>query len=87
MTVIRHDEYMSELMRLQAEAHPNDPGKTSQEWADECGRSVFWVRKMLYRGLKSGTLVRGRGTRERLDGYPYSAAVYAFANPTKKKGK
>lgn len=86
MTIIRHDEYMLELMRLQAESHPNDPGKTSQEWADECGRSINWARKMLYRGIKSGTLVRGRAVRERLDGYPYTAAVYSFA-PTKKKGK
>ena len=86
MTIIRHDEYMAELIRLSSESSPNDPGKTSQEWAEECGRGIHWVRKMLYRGLKSGTLVRGRGTRERIDGYPYSAAVYAFAKSPKKKG-
>lgn len=85
MTMIRHDEYMNELMRLRAESNPNDPGKTSNEWAEEVGRSTFWVRKMLYRGLKSGTLVRGKATRERLDGYMYTAAVYSFA--PRKKGK
>lgn len=86
MTVIRHDEYMNELMRLRAESNPNDPGKTSQEWAEEVGRNIFWVRSMLYRGIKSGTLVRGKATRERLDGHFYTTSVYSFA-PQKKKGK
>ena len=88
MTVIRHDEYMDELMRLQSESNPNDPGKTAQEWAEEVGRGIFWVRSMLYRGLKSGTLVRGKTTRERLDGHYYTTSVYSFApRAKKKKGK
>ena len=87
MTEIRHDEYMTELLRLRAESNPNDAGKTANEWSDEVGRGVFWIRKMLYRGLKAGTLVRGKATRERLDGHYYTTSVYSFAPRKKGKGK
>ncbi len=85
MTVIRYDEYMTELDRLRSETMPRDPGKTASEWAEECGRSIHWTRKMLYRGLRTGTLVRGKAQRERLDGIIYAANVYTFAPKKRKK--
>ena len=71
---ITQDEWLAELERLGTS--DGDEGRTVEEIGEALGHSGRWVRKRLKAGLKAGTIARGHGQRERLDGIMTTVPVY-----------
>ena len=82
------DAELRAVEALQAEAAPgDDPGLTSEEWAEALGRNVKLVRSRVIKpGLRGGVITRGYRALEGIDGRLYRTPVYRIISE-RPKGK
>lgn len=79
---VTETEWLKEMQRLSSRS---DEGMTTDEWCDALGRSLQYVRGMLLKASKMGWLVRGKRTKEAINGRIFNADVYKIVRPTEPK--
>ena len=78
MGAIREDEWLSEIVRL---TKKNAEGRTTNELAEDIGRSGQYVQGLLKKAKDLGWLCHDKQTREAIDGRSDSANVYRIVKP------